>query len=247
MAEGGHLPWKIQTIFTRGPVADYRILRKPLPNPPAGQVWYQNQETKEWKLVPEKLVVVEPDESSSSSHTNSSSIVAVVRNTEDHDDDDDDDDWEEVMGVGSVRSLSSHTSHSHSNISNKIQRTHSSSSTIDSSDVDGGKIIGPSGKGILGVDYVEHVVLPNDTMQGICIAYKIHPTALRKANHFSGCSLMLAPKKLVIPVSKKALRGGFLRVQDTASKEYKVHAIQAEVTDLSTTEATAYVRSDDTT
>jgi LysM repeat protein len=116
----------------------------------------------------------------------------------------------------------------------KIQRT-TSSSTIDSSD----NALGPLGKGVLGVDYVEHVVLPTDTLQGICLAYKISSTRLRQANCFSGNSLLLAPNKLVIPLSKKALRSGFIRVQDTDAKEYKLHAMLAEFPDLSMTEAKA--------
>jgi LysM repeat protein len=116
----------------------------------------------------------------------------------------------------------------------KIQRT-TSSSTLDSTD----NALGPSGLGVLGVDYVEHVILPTDTLQGICLAYKINSTRLRQANHFSGNSLLLAPKKLVIPLSKKALRSGFIRVQDTDAKEYKLHAFLAEFADLSLTEAKA--------
>jgi LysM repeat protein len=118
----------------------------------------------------------------------------------------------------------------------KIQRT-TSNSTIDSTD----NALGPLGKGVLGVDYVEHVVLPTDTLQGICLSYKISTTRLRQANCFSGNSLQLAPNKLVIPISKKALRSGFIRVQDTDAKEYKLHAMLAEFPDLSMTEAKAYV------
>lgn len=116
----------------------------------------------------------------------------------------------------------------------KIQRT-TSNSTIDSTD----NALGPLGKGVLGVDYVEHVVLPTDTLQGICLSYKISSTRLRQANCFSGNSLLLAPNKLVIPISKKALRSGFIRVQDTDAKEYKLHAMLAEFPDLSMTEAKA--------
>ncbi|CAB9511130.1 expressed unknown protein [Seminavis robusta] len=112
-----------------------------------------------------------------------------------------------------------------------------SSSTLDSHD------LGPSGKGVLGVDYVEHVILPTDTMQGICLAYKISASRLKRANHFSGETLAVAPKKLVIPISKQAMRQGYLRVQDTDSKEYKLHALQAEFPQqcLGVTEAKAYL------
>ena len=50
---------------------------------------------------------------------------------------------------------------------------------------------------------------------------------------------MLAPKKLVIPLSKKALRSGFIRVQDTDAKEYKLYSFLAEFPDLGMTEAKA--------
>jgi len=149
--------------------------------------------------------------------------------------------------AGSVRSIASldennnnneHSSHNSTTLSLpfKFQRT-ASSSTIDSADNDHW----PTGQGILGVDYVEHVILPTDTLQGVCLAYKISSTRLRQANHFSGNSLLLAPKKLVIPLSKKALRSGFIRVQDTDAKEYKLHAFLAEFPDMSITEAKAYV------
>lgn len=142
--------------------------------------------------------------------------------------------------TGSVRSLDDQQSHNNNSTTTtlsvpfKIQRT-ASSSTIDSSD----GALGPSGKGVLGVDYVEHVILPTDTLQGICLEYKISTTKLRQANHFSGHSLLLAPKKLVIPISKTALRSGFIRVQDTASKEYKLHAFLAEFPDIGVAEAKA--------
>ena len=143
---------------------------------------------------------------------------------------------------GSIRSITSmeetggqsNGSHTTLSVPFKIQRT-LSSSTIDSAD----GALGPSGKGVLGVDYVEHVIVPTDTLQGICLAYKISSTRLRQANHFSGNSLLLAPKKLVIPLSKKALRSGYIRVQDTDAKEYKLHAFLAEFPDLSMTEAKA--------
>jgi LysM repeat protein len=87
---------------------------------------------------------------------------------------------------------------------------------------------------------VEHVVLPTDTLQGICIAYKVSATHLRRANHFSG-TLHSAPKKLVIPLSKQALKTGFIRVQDTDTKEYKLQYFQAEFRDITATEAKAYL------
>jgi hypothetical protein len=237
-----NFPWKQQVIVKRGPTADYSHLRNPLPTPPKGKIWNKDEETKEWRLV---------------SCIEGESEIVTLENLPDMSSNNNEDEWEMlsdkqlsqtsaplmVARAGSVRSLSSmeHGSGeylSHGPQSTKIQRT-TSSSTIDSAD----NALGPSGKGSLGVDYLEHVVLPTDTLQGICLAYKINTTRLRQANCFSGNSLSLAPKKLVIPLSKQAYRSGFIRVQDTDAKEYKLHALLAEFPDLSITEAKAYVRS----
>jgi LysM repeat protein len=144
-----------------------------------------------------------------------------------------------VARAGSVRSIASidqsnNSSQTTLSVPFKIQRT-LSSSTIDSQD----NALGPSGLGVLGVDYVEHVVLPTDTLQGICIAYKVSASNLRRANHFTGHSLHSAPKKLLIPLSKQALRTGYIRVQDTDSKEYKLHYFQVEFPDINMAEAKA--------
>ena len=179
----------------------------------------------DWELLSDRL------SGGSSNHTSSGGTAVLVQRG--------------GVSAGSVRSIASldenhnneHSSHNSTTLSLpfKFQRT-ASSSTIDSADDHW-----PTGQGILGVDYVEHVILPTDTLQGVCLAYKISTTRLRQANHFSGNSLLLAPKKLVIPLSKKALRSGFIRVQDTDAKEYKLHAFLAEFPDMSITEAKAYV------
>ena len=50
------------------------------------------------------------------------------------------------------------------------------------------------------IEYQSHVVLPDDTLNGLCLKYKITPTQLRRANCFSGSNLALAPARLRIPV-----------------------------------------------
>jgi hypothetical protein len=238
-----NFPWKQQKIVTRGPAADYSHLRESLPKPPPGKTWKQDMETKEWRLAstsddePEVMIdhIVEGIPSEGSNNYDEWEVLSEKQLSQNS---------YSMVGAkaGSIRSLSSmehggeHSSHSALSVPFKIQRT-TSSSTIDSTD----NAIGPSGKGVLGVDYVEHVVLPTDTLQGICLAYRVNATRLRQANCFSGNSLSLAPKKLVIPISKQALRGGCIRVQDTDAKEYKLHAFLAEFTDHSITEAKAYV------
>ena len=91
--------------------------------------------------------------------------------------------------------------------------------------------------GIPGVDYVEHVVMPTDTLQGICLSYKVSATRLRQANQFSGNTLLLAPKKLIIPLSKNGLKNGAIRMQDRTTKEFKLQALMAEFTDLGSNDA----------
>jgi len=56
-----------------------------------------------------------------------------------------------------------------------------------------------------GDEYImmEHIVLPKDTLQGICIQYKVSATRLRQVNRFSGSNLLLAPKRLLIPIKGK--------------------------------------------
>lgn len=280
-------PWKMQKIFSRAPTGNYSNLRDPLPKPPAGMTWHQDEGTKEWRLVKaEENQQQHPQQQEEKLDVLSASDKEPELADEQELDRDvmvdtlpplpprdplqiqlhnyNEDEWELlsdrvscsshggtifVSRVGSVRSISSiDGSHGHGDLNFngsgslnatlsvpfKIQRTHSSS-TLDSTD----NALGPSGLGVLGVDYVEHVIMPSDTLQGICLAYKINSTRLRQANHFSGNSLLLAPKKLVIPLSKKALRSGFIRVQDTDAKEYKLHAFLAEFADLSLTEAKA--------
>eukprot|EP00979_Chaetoceros_neogracilis_P013141 scaffold3704_cov271-Chaetoceros_neogracile.AAC.5 len=73
--------------------------------------------------------------------------------------------------------------------------------------------------------YYEHIILPSDTFQGICLQYKTIPTKLRQLNKFSGNSLTLAPKKLIIPKLLRAL--GSIRVQDRTTEEYKIHYIMS--------------------
>jgi len=86
------------------------------------------------------------------------------------------------------------------------------------------------------VEYVEHTVLPTDTLEGICLKYKVSSRALKRANgNFLGSYLLLAPKKLFIPVSKQ--KSGSIRKQNTDSEYYKRHSFLAEFPHLSSSEA----------
>ena len=92
------------------------------------------------------------------------------------------------------------------------------------------------------VDYVLHTVLPSDTLVGLCLRYKIKPTALRQVNKFSGSNLLLAPSKLYIP-----LCGGVtaINLQDKTCPEYKLHEFLAELPHLRQAEGRAYLELSD--
>jgi len=125
-----------------------------------------------------------------------------------------------VTTNGSVKSLNSFSEQSNiTDLSISLRRI-PSSSTIDTAD-------GDHALGILDIDYVEHIVLPSDTLQGICLAYKTNQTRLRQANNFSGHSLTGAPRKLIVPLSQWALRSGLIRVQNQDTIEYKIYAFLA--------------------
>ncbi|KAL3942441.1 MAG: hypothetical protein SGBAC_003364 [Bacillariaceae sp.] len=266
MAERGLFPWAERLVSAVAEIsaeiqADMAGPRKEVrsPAPQAEETDLESsectQKTGTPSLIPEKEEaeeIVDMDEE----EKGSSPVIEVPRGfIQREPKETDENDWEvlsanfsyqSASGVfvpkaGSIRSI---TSIEHDNSSSsrttlslpfKIQRT-ASSSTIDSQD----NALGPSGKGVLGVDYVEHVVLPTDTLQGICIAYKVSVANLRRANHFSG-QLHSAPKKLLIPLSKQALRTGYIRVQDTDTKEYKLSFFEAEYPDSTQTEARAYL------
>lgn len=88
---------------------------------------------------------------------------------------------------------------------------------------------------------VEHVVLPTDTFQGLCLKYQVSATRLRQANMFSGTNLKLAPVKLIIPVDSKLLEAGKLRLRDEPSLEMKIHSVLKQFSGLSRTEAKYYL------
>jgi len=85
--------------------------------------------------------------------------------------------------------------------------------------------------------YYQHIILPSDTLQGICLQYRVSPVILRQINTFSSSSLLLAPKKLKIPKRHDII----VREQNKESEEYKVHFIKAEFPILNEKEVRAYL------
>jgi len=88
--------------------------------------------------------------------------------------------------------------------------------------------------------YLEHIVLPTDTLQGLCLAYKVSATQLRMENKFSGNSLQMAPKKIKIPMNG-VTKGMVIKTQDRTSKEFKLYAFVAEIPTMELIEAKAYL------
>ena len=85
-------------------------------------------------------------------------------------------------------------------------------------------------------EYTQHVVMPTDTLAGLCLMYKISRRELQRANRFYGNDLRLAPAVLYIPISEKARRTGF-KPQDVNSPEFKMAAFMAQFPALSMVEA----------
>mmetsp|Transcript_39165 Transcript_39165/g.91246 ORF Transcript_39165/g.91246 Transcript_39165/m.91246 type:complete len:220 (-) Transcript_39165:265-924(-) len=91
--------------------------------------------------------------------------------------------------------------------------------------------------------YVEHFVLPTDTLQGICITYKISATKLRQINSFSGTTLTLAPPILKIPLDRpgKGKGEGDCKI----SNAFKLHTLGRQFPCLSSKEIKAYLEMTD--
>lgn len=160
MSEGGILEWKRQQI-KHVKAADYSEIQKPLPNLPNDCEWYQNQDTKEWRVVP------------------------IPKST--------------------------------STCSDKDQNLS-----------------------------LAHKVSPTDTIQGLCLKYKISPRELRKANHFTGDNLYSAPETLIIPTKKLTVPESFGDIDKHCEKGIKVSQFlqalnQSSKQNLGEKEAIAYL------
>jgi len=70
-------------------------------------------------------------------------------------------------------------------------------------------------------DYVTHRVESTDTLQGVCLKYKVSPTTLRQLNGFSGSTLSLAPHTLLLPKNKTP--HPTTKKTDDTPKEQKIH------------------------
>lgn len=94
-----------------------------------------------------------------------------------------------------------------------------------------------------------HDVLPNDTLQGICLLYGVSAYELRRANNFRGLNLSSAPERLVIPKNERNRSKDFkINTEDEKVKALVSHmpiSRQSKKPLLSTDEARAYLEFND--
>lgn len=90
---------------------------------------------------------------------------------------------------------------------------------------------------------LHHVVTETDTMQGICLKYKVSATQLRQANCFSGTNLKLAPKVLKIPNSNRTIAPTTNIIQ--SEHENKIAQVYVKHKSLSRKEVRAYLEMND--
>jgi LysM repeat protein len=89
-------------------------------------------------------------------------------------------------------------------------------------------------------DFLEHKIQPTDTFQGICLRYKITPTELRRANFFSGSSLILAPNPLRIPNSGNVAVTEAVPV-NRPTRDAQIQAVMRKCPDLARSEAKCFL------
>mmetsp|Transcript_25760 Transcript_25760/g.39569 ORF Transcript_25760/g.39569 Transcript_25760/m.39569 type:complete len:328 (+) Transcript_25760:278-1261(+) len=222
----GYKPWKAQKIDTsRGPPTDYTQLTSPLPTPPAGMKWERNEQNREWVLVPRNG---NPSNSQSvhqqqlATEVEKAEKVEAEQNNSDEDQDEGHPLKEETVSNDDADndSAESDPSKDYPNLSffknNKDEKM------------------------VVGIDYLEHTILPTDTFQGICLCYKISAIKLRQTNQFSGTNLKLAPTKLIIPLRGHPNKDK-IKMQDRNSPDFKIQTMVAEFPSLREKEVRSYL------
>eukprot|EP00640_Fibrocapsa_japonica_P003674 CAMPEP_0113935320 /NCGR_PEP_ID=MMETSP1339-20121228/2478_1 /TAXON_ID=94617 /ORGANISM="Fibrocapsa japonica" /LENGTH=296 /DNA_ID=CAMNT_0000937417 /DNA_START=81 /DNA_END=971 /DNA_ORIENTATION=+ /assembly_acc=CAM_ASM_000762 len=187
MSEGGLLPWKRHTGENEPEYANYKDLQKPLPPPPPGQTWLQD-ENGEYRLTSFEVLAraapVGPDDPGEASTLQSAEVVVQLGATE---------------------------------------------AEIEALDED----LDDTPEG-----FMSHVVLPGDTLIGICLRYRVKAQELRRINNFHGDFFRLC-KTLLIPINaknqeiSKALtheqkKQIFVNVSRLGSKEAEYYLSQSE-------------------
>lgn len=241
MAEGGQFPWKRQTIdYSRGPPVDYSALQKPLPEPPNGVEWKQDDETRQWRLVR-----VDDDDKDRRKYKLAVGIA-----------------WNERKGRVEPTLLPVPKVKVKDELVSRLDMDDGDDAKVDDQDeaslqgYEGASAVlkstikpSPTEKvAVANVDYLVHTVLPTDTLPGLCLRYRTKATILRQLNKFSGSNLHLAPSKLIIPLGpdgQKLLDAGSMRAQDQTTPEYKLQAFLTEFPHLTQSERRAYLEMSD--
>lgn len=92
--------------------------------------------------------------------------------------------------------------------------------------------------------FLEHIVQPTDTFQGVCLRYKVTPTELRQANRFSGTNLNLAPNPLRIP-RKDNIQAATAIPVSGLTREQQISAVRRACPKLARTEAKCFLELND--
>lgn len=88
-------------------------------------------------------------------------------------------------------------------------------------------------------DYIEHVVMPEDTFQGICLRYKVKANMLRRCNNFTGDHFH-TEKILRIPTEQLRNTPGAVFLPQTRTDDVLVQLLRGE-TGLGAIEARLYL------
>jgi hypothetical protein len=92
--------------------------------------------------------------------------------------------------------------------------------------------------------FIEHIIQPTDTFQGVCLRYKMTPTELRQANHFSGTNLNFAPNPLRIPKKDNGQSAIAVPV-NRPTREQQISQVRRACPGLARTEAKCFLELND--
>lgn len=205
MSEGGIYPWKVQRIQypkNGGRPGNDNNLSRPLPDPPKDQIWVQDADTREWKLVPLVVATVAHDaeddeEEEEMNGADAAAVVAMPGGGSDvHDENATAESTMAVANHGTTTTaipIPLPTVELAISIDNTRRRSYNNNNANETS------LIGSDG-----IRY--HVVQPTDTFQGICLRYKLTPMELRRANNMvlmESNNHLALHTKLVIPMRSK--------------------------------------------
>ena len=93
------------------------------------------------------------------------------------------------------------------------------------------------------VVWIEHVVMPEDTIRGICLKYRCKIIDLRRYNNFSG-NAFRSRKTLRIKVNQKFIDDGLILIQDKSLVDVKIQELKYKINEPAE-ECMYYLRQND--